>query len=192
MSPSATAGRQALLIMDCQVGVIAAFASDQPHVLANARRAASAARTAGQPVIYVVGGFRPGAPEVHPNNAPFTALKLAGRLDPGPALDIHPELAPTLGDIIVTKRRVGPFQGTDLEMVLRAQGVTSLALCGVATGGIVLSAVRQAFDLDFRLTVVEDACADADADVHACLMRKVFPRHAAVMATDELVWNIAA
>ena len=54
-------------------------------------------------------------------------------------------------------------------------GIESLVLTGIATSGVVLSTVRQAADLDFRLTVLSDGCLDRDDEVHRMLMEKVFP-----------------
>ena len=70
----------------------------------------------------------------------------------------------------MVKHRISPFVGTDLETLLRANGINTLVLAGVHTGGVVLSAVRHAGDLDYRLVVVRDCCADPDADVHAMLL----------------------
>jgi nicotinamidase-related amidase len=48
----------------------------------------------------------------------------------------------------------------------------------------VLSTVRQAADLDYRLVVLGDGCLDADPEVHRVLTEKVFPRQADVMTVD--------
>jgi nicotinamidase-related amidase len=80
----------------------------------------------------------------------------------------------------VTKRRVSAFTGSDLEVVLRARGISHLVLAGIATSGVVLSTLRQAADLDYRLTVLTDGCLDADPDVHQILLGRVFPRQAEV------------
>ena len=84
----------------------------------------------------------------------------------------------------MTKRRVSAFAGSDLDVLLRAGGIRSLVLAGIATSGVVLSTLRQAADLDFGLTVLADACADADAEVHRVLTEKVFPRQAEVTTVD--------
>lgn len=70
-------------------------------------------------------------------------------------------------------------------MLLRGAGADSLVLAGISTSGVVLSTVRQAADLDYRLTVLADACADGDHEVHRVLLEKVFPRQAVVTTTDE-------
>ena len=78
------------------------------------------------------------------------------------------------------KRRVSAFTGSDLEVLLRAQGIDSLVLAGIATSGVVLSTLRQAADLDYRLTVLADGCLDGDPGVHHVLLEKVFTRQAEV------------
>jgi nicotinamidase-related amidase len=61
--------------------------------------------------------------------------------------------------------------------------VTSLALGGIATSGVVLSTVREAADRDYEITVLEDLCLDADDEVHRVLTEKVFPRQADVTSS---------
>ncbi len=100
---------------------------------------------------------------------------------------IHPLTAPVEGDIIVTKRRVSAFTGTDLEIVLRSLGVGHLVLAGIITSGAVLSTMRQAADLDFELTVVRDLCLDRDAEVHDILMDKVLSRQGRVISSTDWI-----
>jgi len=139
------------------------------------------------PVIYVHVRFRDGYPEISPRNRVFSALKGGARpmTESDLSTAIHPAVAPQAGDVVVTKRRVGAFSGSDLEIVLRSQGVTSLVLTGIATSGVVLSTLRAAADMDFEITVLSDGCADSDVGVHDVLMTKVFPRQAEVLTVDE-------
>ena len=102
-------------------------------------------------------------------------------------MKIHPEVAPVSGEIVVIKRRVSAFTGSDLEVVLRAFGIQHIVLAGVATSGVVLSTVREAADKDYRITVLSDCCADADEEVQRVLTTKIFPRQADVLTAEE--WN---
>ena len=170
----------ALLIMDVQRGVVDRFGSEE-GLLTRLAAAVTAARGAGIPVVYVVVGFRPGYPEVSERNKSFAALTGSGRFSDGdPGAAIHPAVAPEPGEVIVTKRRVSAFAGSDLDVVLRSASVDHLILTGIATSGVVLSTLRQAADLDYRLTVLADGCLDADPEVHQVLVHKVFPRQADV------------
>ena len=65
--------------------------------------------------------------------------------------------------------------------------IRHLTLTGIATSGVVLSTLREAADKDYELSVLSDACADMDAEVHQMLLTKVFPRQAAVKAVVD--WN---
>jgi nicotinamidase-related amidase len=183
----------ALLVMDVQAGIVGRFAEGSEELLAALGRATAAARAAAVPVIYVRVAFREGAPEVSPNNRAFSALAGAsGFGEADPATQVHAAVAPEPGDIVVVKKRVSAFAGSDLDVVLRSRAIDSLVLSGIATSGVVLSTLRQAADLDYRLTVLRDGCADGDLEVHRVLMDKVFPRQAAVVTVDEWIGGLRA
>jgi nicotinamidase-related amidase len=183
----------ALLIMDVQQGVVERFG--QPGVLDRLAEGLAAARTAGVPVIFVRVAFRPGFPEVSTANRSFSALAgTAGDSfgEDNPATQIHPAVAPRADEPVVVKKRVSAFTGSDLEVLLRSMNVAELVLTGIATSGVVLSTLRDAADRDYQLTVLADACADADEEVHRVLLGKVFPRQANVITTQQWVTHLAA
>ncbi len=180
----------ALLIMDVQNGIVQRFADDDGY-LPRLAAAAQAARQAGLKVIYVTVGFRAGYPEVSPRNKSFSALAGSGRYAGGdPDTAVHSAVAPEAGDVVVVKRRVSGFAGSDLDVVLRSAGIDSLVLAGIATSGVVLSTLRQAADLDYELTVLSDGCLDADPEVHRVLTEKVFPRQADVVSTADWIASL--
>lgn len=160
--------------------------------LDRAREVLEAARAAGVFVAYIVVNFRPGFPEISDRNKTFSLRKTSG---PAPAADpktlIHPSVSPRDDELVMVKHRVNAFFGTDLDMVLRAQGIDTLLLMGHATSGVILSTVRYGADADYQLVVVEDGCADRDPEVHQFLMEKVFPRQATVASAQEVVAALA-
>ena len=186
MATETTVSSSALLVMDVQNGIVERL-GDAAGLLGRLGGAISAARQAGMPVLYVHVRFREGYPEISPRNRMFRALKDGTRpmTEADLSTAIHPAVAPQPGDVVVTKRRVGAFSGSDLEVVLRSLGVTSLVLTGIATSGVVLSTLRAAADMDFEITVLSDCCADSDPAVQDVLMTKVFPRQAEVLTLDE-------
>jgi len=177
----------ALLVMDLMNRIVGRYADTGGEVLVQRlQEAVAAARGAGVPVIFVRVAFREGYPEVSPRNKAFSALtQVAGLPDGDEATQIVAALAPEPGDITVLKRRVSAFAGSDLEVVLRARGLTTLVLAGIATSGVVLSTLREAANRDYRLRVLSDGCLDTDPEVHRVLMEKVFPRQADVMSVAE-------
>ena len=176
-----TNDKQALLVMDVQPGIVARI-PDGDAYLERVRKTLEAARKAGTFTIQVVVGFRPGAPEVSPNNQSFAAIKKNADMK---MTNPEPSLGAEAGDVVVTKRRVSAFTGSDLEVVLRGQETRRLVLCGIATSGVVLSTVREAADKDYKLTVLSDLCVDFDEEVHDVLTKKVFPRQAQVTMAAE-------
>ena len=190
VADSLTIDRQhtALLIMDFQNEIVAAVAEAHPALLEKTAAVLGAARAAGLRVIFIVVSFREGYPEVSARNRGFAAIRATGRLLAGSRdTDVHPQVAPGGGEITLSKTRVGAFSTTPLETILRAQEITTLILCGVATSGVVLSTVRWAADMDYELVVVEDCCADRDDEVHRVLTQKVFPRQASVVSAQEVI-----
>jgi nicotinamidase-related amidase len=182
----------ALLIMDVQQGIVDRFAGDDGY-LERLAGAIAAARGAGVSVIYVTISFRPGHPEISARNKTFAAAASAGRFTEGdPGLAIPAAVAPEPGDVVVTKLRVSAFTGSDLDVVLRAGGTEHLVLAGIATSGVVLSTLRQAADLDYRLTVLADGCLDADPEVHRVLMDKVYPRQAEITTIADWVAGLSS
>jgi nicotinamidase-related amidase len=173
----------ALLVMDYQVDVLEKFMApaDPSEVLSVLPKLLAAARSASMLVIYVGVSFRPGYPEISPRNPTFSVIGQSGLLQAGsPGAQTHPAVAPIKGEPVVTKHRVSAFGGTDLQTILQSRAVETLMLAGVHTSGVVLSTLRQAFDLDYRILVAGDCCADPDREVHDMLLSRVFPRQATV------------
>lgn len=186
--------KTALLLLDLQQGILERLKDDIiANYLLRVSEAINAARAAGISIIYVKTCFRPGHPEVSSRN--FSSAKIAsygGFVEGDQSVDISPGVAPLERDIVVTKRRVSAFSGSDLDVVLRGLNVDSLVLAGVATSGAVLSTVRQAADLDFHLTVLEDLCLDPDAEVHRVLVEKVFPRQARTINAEQWIQGLTS
>jgi len=179
--------RPVLLLMDFQHGIVERIADSS--VLEAADRAAAAARAAGIPVMFVRVGFRPGYPEAVARNLSFGRLSQSGdaMTQDHPATQVHAALAPLPDEPVIIKRRISAFSGSDLDVLLRGADANALVLGGISTSGVVLSTVRQAADLDYGLTVLADACADPDPEVHRVLTEKIFPKQALVTTTDEWI-----
>lgn len=175
----------ALLVMDVQHYTMKMMPENNAFLSALSK-AIAAARKHDIPVIYVVVGFRKGYPEVSAGNKSFSALKTGNvNLDDIGMSQVYSAVAPVGDEVIITKRRVSAFSGSDLEVVLRAMEIDRIVLTGIATSGVVLSTVREAADKDYSITVLSDACADRDEEVHRVLMTKVFVRQADVITVDE-------
>ncbi len=175
----------ALLVLDIQGATVNRLTDSAPLIKA-LTKAIQTARANKMPVIYVVIGFRKGYPEMSPNNKMHAMLKSgAMSLDSEESYRVHASVAPQPDDIVITKKRVSSFAGSDLEVVLRSLGIKHLVLTGIATSRVVLATLREAADKDFILTVLSDCCADMDEEVHRMLTTKLFLRDAEVITADE-------
>jgi nicotinamidase-related amidase len=175
-------------LTDCQMVVLSNYGPNDPGYIGKLRAARDSAAAAGNLVIHVVTSFRTGHPEIAASNPTFAPVRDAGMLleNSGDA-GMHPGLLPSGGDIVVTKRRISAFAGSDLEMILRSNHIDSLVLAGVATSGVILSTVRAAADLDYRILVVADGCYDPNPDLHKVLVRSIFPTQAEITDVDSWI-----
>lgn len=73
--------------------------------------------------------------------------------------EFYGEVQPADSDLVVTKHRFGGFDGTDLDLVLRSNGIETLVFTGVVTHVCVESTVREAFFHDYFNVVLRDVVA---------------------------------
>jgi nicotinamidase-related amidase len=179
----------ALLIIDMQrdfldpAGYIATSGVDVAGlraIIPQVRGLLSAARERGIPVIHTREGHRSDLSDLTAvkrrraagAGAPIGSVGPLGRLlvrgEPGHA--IIDELTPVVGEPVIDKPGFGAFHATDLEVLLRTAGITSLTLAGVTTDICVHSTLREAVDRGFDCVTVADACAAADPDIHAAML----------------------
>ena len=183
--------RTAVLSMDCQAAIVSIYTkADKDAFLARAASVLKYARSSRVSVIHVKVGFRPGFPEVssqHPLFGPIKSSLQHQSLFQSPLGDIHPDLAPVDDEVVIVKHRVSAFPGTDLAMILRARNIATLVLFGISTSGVVLSTLLEASDADFRLTVIQDCCADLNQNLHDALLTGLFPLRATVLSAADFI-----
>ena len=127
------------------------------------------------------------------NAVPEPSPRRVEEPSPLPAVlpDGFADLAPGLaepGDILVTKKTWGAFSVPELDRTLRARGVRTIALGGVATQYGVESTARQAWELGYELVIVTDATTSVQLEAHDNSMRRIFPRIARLAASDALAF----
>jgi ureidoacrylate peracid hydrolase len=99
---------------------------------------------------------------------------------------LQPNTMDGKGDIVVPKTACSVFNSTNLDYILRNLFVEQLIITGQLTEQCVESAVRDAADLGYLVTVVDDACATHTKERHEQGLRgmKGFCR---IVSTTELV-----
>ncbi|MFJ8431136.1 isochorismatase family protein [Kitasatospora sp. NPDC094019] len=131
-----------------------------PHtgdeVLARCRELAESFRASGRPVV-LVRVERPNVAEQPPGS------------------DFADGLVQD-GDVVVVKRTIGAFYGTDLDEQLRKLGADTLVIAGLVTTMGVESTARAAADHGYQLEFVADAMSGLAADEHELTVERTFPR----------------
>jgi nicotinamidase-related amidase len=181
LSPAATA----LIIIDMQRdflepgGFGAALGNDVSLLgaaVAPCRAVLALARAAGLLVIHTREGHRPDLTDCPPAKwdrgppgrrigdvGPMGRILIRGE----PGHDIIPELAPAPGEVVLDKPGKGAFCETDLGLILRNRGITTLLVAGVTTEVCVNTTIREANDRGFRCVAIADACASYIPGFHA-------------------------
>jgi nicotinamidase-related amidase len=172
--------RSALIVGDLQRGIVENFPFAKAVVPAIAELLPRA-RAAGVLVVFVRLAFRANGADVP--GEPFATYYRAGAHFHEGSRGTEPAFEVTSDDVVVLKRRTSAFAGTDLDLVLRARGIDSLALSGVATSAMVAATLYDASDRGYRVTVLRDGCADHDPAVHEFLVENVFRSRGAEVVT---------
>ncbi|MDR3537374.1 MAG: cysteine hydrolase [Acetobacteraceae bacterium] len=136
--------------------------------LPNMRRLQTACRTAGIEVLYTV-------IEAMTQDGRDMSLdyKISGLFVPRGSWDakVLDVIAPAGDEIVLPKTSSSVFISTNIDYVFRNLGIRSLIIAGVMTDQCIDSAVRDACDLGYLVTVPTDACATATTERHEWSLR---------------------
>ena len=193
--------KTALLLVDMQNDLIKS--KEEPYnettkmaeakgLINNTARVVAAARRARVPVIYTNHVHRKDNADVVPT---ITDLMLEGLVPPvreefvegTPGARVVDELKPAPGEHVIDKRRSSAFYNSDLELILRSQGIDTVIITGAVTNGCIANTVRAARERDLQVIVLSDCCACDMVEDDEYFMKKVFPRAGRVRTSDEIV-----
>ena len=161
----------ALIVYDMQVGIVSQL-SHGPEITARVKEVLEAAREGGFPVFFsrhmslpkeLMGVFQlrqamawQRIDSVDDVKSPFP--------QGSPQWQIVPELAPLTSEAVSDKIAMSAFEGTFLNMGMRDIGMSSFAICGIATEVGIEPTVRHSADLGYIPVVIEDACGAGDEE----------------------------
>ena len=104
--------------------------------------------------------------------------------------EICEECAPLDGELVVTKHRSSAFHGTDLEMLLRSNGVETVVIIGEQTPGCIDATLRDATYHDFYAVLVEDRVAAFSSELHDAMLKVQKARNDVCTADEVLaIWR---
>ena len=88
---------------------------------------------------------------------------------------------------IIDKSRYSAFHRTDLDLRLQNAGVKDIIISGVLTNCCVETTARSAFDHDYGVFVVGDACATVAEELHIATLKTLAYGFAYVVDTKMMI-----
>lgn len=139
-----------------------------------------------------------GWPVLYPHVAPKKATdggRLAEKVPaimniPAHGYDFVKEVAPREGDVLLPKKHPSAFFGTALTSHLIDLQVDTLVVTGCTTSGCVRGSVVDAFSLNFKVAVPQDAVYDRSQVSHAVNLFDMSEKYADVSTTEELIASL--
>jgi nicotinamidase-related amidase len=194
LSPAHTA----LVTQECQEGVIGkgsalpglAEGVAKVHLVANAARLVRAARAARVPVIHCTAERRADGFGANTNARLFQYMAKAEHpLLPGShAARLVPELGPEPGDLVLARLHgLSPFQGTELDAVLRNLGVKTIVGVGVSVNVAIQNFAFDAVNASYQMVIPRDAVAGFPAEYVEMVFANTLGAIATLTTTDDVL-----
>ncbi len=97
---------------------------------------------------------------------------------------------PERDEIVINKTASGVFSSTNLHYVLNNMGIEALFIVGVYTNECVETTVRDACDLGYLVTLVEDCCATVTPELHEASLATLRDRYARVTTLRDTIRTV--
>lgn len=181
--------KTALVVIDLQNGIVNRHHSPYTgaQVVQNAARLIDAFTEKGAFVVLVRVSTLDGKDMLKPiTDVELTMPELPKGWD-----DIVPELADFKNAYVITKRQLGAFYGTDLDLQLRRRGIDNIVLCGISTGFGVDTTAREAFQQGYNQIFVEDAMTANAKEEHDYVCKYIFPRMGRIRTSEEVILSMS-
>ena len=167
---------------------------EQTGMLENTRRLVDAARAAGATIVHAPITFQAGYNEI--SEHPYGILK--GVVDSTAFVkgqwgsEIVDTVAPQEGDIVVEgKRGLDTFATTNLDFILRARGITTIALGGFLTNCCVESTMRTGYEKGYDVVTLSDCVAATSPEEHDNAIRFDYPMFSEVTTSEAFAERLA-
>ena len=191
----------ALVINECQQGVIGAesslpdlAAAARVEMIPNVAALAAAARRVGATVVHGVAERRKDGKGASTNTRLFQYAARSGvQLTPGtPAVEVVAEIGVAEGDIVLSRLHgLSPFAGTELDAILRNEGIRTVVAAGVSVNVAVLNLAFDAVNAAYQVVIPRDAVAGFPADYVEAVFANTLGAIATLVKTKKIleIWE---
>jgi len=196
LEQKAAPANAALLVIDVQNDFVAdggffdQIGADVKTVqksMPNLERLVTKAREAGVPVIFVQAIYDPeylSAPMRERNLR--RAVEMPRCLTGSWGADFY-SVRPAPGEPVVIKHRYSAILNTELDALLKSRGIRSLLLAGVATDTCVESTGRDAYFIDYYVTIVSDCCGAASESDHLGALKRFDRDYGSIVTSGDVI-----
>jgi ureidoacrylate peracid hydrolase len=101
--------------------------------------------------------------------------------------EFYDGIAPLPTERVVIKHRYSAFINTDLNTVLKARGIQSVLVCGVATNVCVETTARDGYMYDYYVTMIDDCSAAYDAKLHMSTLENIRRHFGLVASSNQII-----
>jgi nicotinamidase-related amidase len=175
--------REAVIIVDMQKDNVGRFCRE---IIPKIKLLIDDARRRGKPVIYACDSRFRDDPLFRKLGFPEHAIRGTE------GAEVIDEIKPQQGDILVEKRMLSAFFGTDLDYTLRQKNIKSLVIAGIRTEACLLKTVLDAFELGYDVTVPSDACSSPSQQNHEATLKILDVLKIRKATTEQLLAGMGA
>jgi len=181
--------KPALLIIDMQNDFVLEGkplkVAGAPAVIPKIRSVLAEFRKRSLPVFHVLRVHRPDGSDMEIIRQDlFRKQPFAVAGTPGAA--VIDELTPLKGEYVLEKTRMSAFTGTELDLMLRTLGISTLFVCGIQTPNCIRTTVFDSIAYNYPVVLIDDATGASSGEVHRANVRDMQNIGVRIVKTAEI------
>jgi ureidoacrylate peracid hydrolase len=94
---------------------------------------------------------------------------------------------PIEGEPVIAKHRYSAFIATDLDLLLRSRGITTILLTGGGTNACVEATAMHGYMLDYDVVVIADCCGTPTIEEHEPALKRMARMCATIVQSQDLL-----
>lgn len=197
LTETLTPSHTAVLVMECQEGIIGAAAGfgalgeavARHGTIGHIARVLEAARSVGVPIFYLTVARRADSAGGTANCLLLALGRKGEPLVPGSKRQaVVDPLAPRAGDFVLTRfHGVTPFHGTELDSLLRNLGVRTVVATGVSVNVGITGLTIEAVNSGYQVVIPRDAVTGTPDEYVAAVFEHTLRLLATITSVDDVV-----